>query len=48
MEVDEQCFYCELKFEDQYSHGLFVYQNEQVDKPLCLDCYKDWLEGMKG
>jgi len=46
--MDEQCFYCEESFEDHYHHGLFIQQNEHVDKPLCPDCYRDWLEGIKG
>jgi NAD-dependent SIR2 family protein deacetylase len=46
--MDEQCFYCNNQIEHDYYHGLFVQQNEHVEKPLCKDCYKDWLEGIKG
>jgi transposase-like protein len=44
--MDEQCFYCQNKKEIGH-YGVFVQQNEQVEKPLCQDCYKDWLEGIK-
>ena len=45
--MDEQCFYCNQAIEEKYHHGVFVMQNEHVEKPLCQDCYKEWLEGMK-
>ncbi|WP_165763774.1 hypothetical protein [Halalkalibacter urbisdiaboli] len=45
--MDEQCFYCQDTTEDVY-HAQFIQQNEHVEKPLCYDCYKDWLEGIKG
>lgn len=45
--MDEQCFYCAQAIEDKYHHGVFVMQNEHVEKPLCQDCYKEWLEGIK-
>ena len=45
--MDEQCFYCNNMIEDQYYNGVFVMQNEHVEKPLCKDCYQEWLEGIK-
>ncbi|WP_198510317.1 hypothetical protein [Bacillus solitudinis] len=45
--MEEQCFYCDDSIDDVY-HGLFIHQNEHVDKSLCHDCYKDWLAGIKG
>lgn len=48
MSMDEQCFYCNNQIENGYYYGVFVHQNEHKEKPLCSDCYKDWLEGIKG
>jgi hypothetical protein len=45
--MEENCFYCGEEINDRFSHGLFIHQNEHVDKTLCQDCYKEWLEGIK-
>ncbi|MBT2639904.1 MULTISPECIES: hypothetical protein [unclassified Bacillus (in: firmicutes)] len=45
--MKDQCFYCANSLEENYHHGIFTIADEQVDKPLCPDCYKDWLEGIK-
>lgn len=45
--MEEKCFYCANTLEDKYHHGIFIIDNEHVDKPLCSDCYQDWLDGMK-
>ena len=44
--MDEPCFYCNEEMENKY-HGVFIMQNEHVEKPLCEECYKDWLDGIK-
>ncbi|WP_442598245.1 hypothetical protein [Neobacillus sp. D3-1R] len=45
--MDEQCFYCHAPLEETNFYGAFIYQNEHLEKPLCQECYKDWLEGIK-
>lgn len=45
--MDEQCFYCHMAIESKYYQGIFVIENEQVEKSLCEDCYQEWLEGIK-
>ncbi|WP_202595415.1 hypothetical protein [Halalkalibacter okhensis] len=45
--MEDHCFYCHDEVNERFSHGLFIHQNEHVDKALCQDCYKEWLEGMK-
>ncbi|WP_180994425.1 hypothetical protein [Bacillus sp. Marseille-P3661] len=46
--MDEHCFYCNNTIEELYYHGLFKEENDYVDKPLCPDCYREWLIGIKG
>ncbi|MBU9713790.1 hypothetical protein [Evansella tamaricis] len=45
----EQCFYCDNQIgEDTYTHYVsFVQSTDFVEKTLCMDCYKEWLEGIK-
>lgn len=45
--MDEQCFYCNDAIEDGYYFGSFQQKNELLEKPLCHDCYQEWLEGIK-
>lgn len=45
--MEENCFYCEHELKESYSYGQFVMQNDHIEKPLCQECYQDWLEGMK-
>jgi hypothetical protein len=45
--MDEQCFYCNTPIEDGYYYGRFTQLNDILEKPLCRDCYQDWLEGIK-
>jgi hypothetical protein len=47
IKMDEQCFYCNTAMEDGYYYGSFQQSNELLEKPLCRDCYKEWLEGIK-
>lgn len=47
--MEEQCFYCNSELANNMYHQVeFVQRNEHIDKPLCPDCYKDWLAGIKG
>ncbi|WP_017727622.1 hypothetical protein [Halalkalibacterium ligniniphilum] len=46
--MDVQCFYCSERIEEKNQFvASFFLQQEHVDKPLCEECYKEWLEGMK-
>ncbi|MBM7655639.1 hypothetical protein [Neobacillus cucumis] len=45
----EKCFYCTDDIEEKQFHIVpFVTMNEERDETLCNDCYKEWLEGIKG
>jgi hypothetical protein len=46
--MDDPCFYCNDTIVDKYYHGVFILQNEHVEKPLCKDCYHEWLQGING
>lgn len=45
--MHEQCFYCEEELASIYS-AMFILQNEHIEKELCEECYKEWLQGIKG
>ncbi len=48
MSSESQCFYCQDEMESSITyHAHFINQGEHVEKQLCKECYKDWLEGIK-
>ncbi|WP_171016825.1 hypothetical protein [Pseudalkalibacillus caeni] len=46
--MEEQCFYCQGLLENVYYYGQIIQQGDHIEKPLCKECYHEWLEGMKG
>lgn len=43
------CFYCDYEIENENTHFVnFFHSQEEREEPLCQDCYKEWLEGIKG
>ncbi|UOE95581.1 MULTISPECIES: hypothetical protein [Bacillaceae] len=46
--MENECFYCNYEIEDKFHMVAFLQADEQVEKPLCPNCYQDWLEGIKG
>ncbi|MCT8138537.1 hypothetical protein H1D32_12775 [Anaerobacillus sp. CMMVII] len=48
MATENQCFYCDDVLGETVSyHAHFISEGEHVEKELCKNCYKDWLEGIK-
>jgi hypothetical protein len=45
----EKCFYCTTEIEKRQLHYVsFVSSNQERNESLCDECYKEWLEGLKG
>lgn len=45
----EKCFYCTTEIEERQLHYVsFVSSNQERNESLCDECYKEWLEGLKG
>lgn len=44
-----RCFYCDHDVEVNEAHKVtFDILDDERDEILCEECYKEWLEGMKG
>ncbi|WP_170885497.1 hypothetical protein [Bacillus alkalicellulosilyticus] len=45
---ESNCFYCHTDIENHSYVAPFLQAGDHIEKPLCYDCYRDWLEGIKG
>lgn len=47
--MPEKCFYCTDEIEERKIHYVsFFTSNTEKDEPLCDECYREWLHGVKG
>jgi hypothetical protein len=46
--MNETCFYCQCECDDQVHYVSFYVSNEEREEALCPECYKEWLNGIKG
>ncbi|MEB1806737.1 MAG: hypothetical protein LPK26_05505 [Bacillaceae bacterium] len=47
--MDQQCFYCNGELEEtNFHYASFIQDSDHVEHPLCSECYKEWLVGIKG
>ncbi|BAB05549.1 hypothetical protein P4637_01570 [Halalkalibacterium halodurans] len=44
----QQCFYCQDAIgEGMVYHVPFKWEQDIEEKPMCKECYDEWLEGIK-
>lgn len=46
--MNETCFYCQCECDDNVHYVSFHANDEECEEALCLECYQEWLQGMKG
>ncbi|MFO7264046.1 MAG: hypothetical protein C0P68_007915 [Bacillota bacterium] len=45
------CYHCAAEIDDARAHGITVYDKNGVEERtelLCDECYREWLESLKG
>ncbi|WP_169917340.1 hypothetical protein [Alkalihalobacterium alkalinitrilicum] len=46
--MDHQCFYCNSELEENsIQYASFIQESDHIEQPLCKECYKEWLAGIK-
>lgn len=47
--MNQTCFYCTNDMEDKETHHVtFHVSQTEPDETLCDECYREWLQGIKG